>query len=223
MDKAKRKYPKTTKRGLTPRQRHILQVIKENLERRGYAPSMREIGTAVGLTSPSSVKHQLEVLEAKGYLRRDHRLPRAMEVIDPNADVPQLRRPEGEEESKPRYVPLVERVAAGTPVLSGQEIEALYPLPRELTGEGEVFLLRVRDDSMSGAAINLGDLVVVRRQPRAENGQIVAAQIGDETTVKIFDSTGARLWLRPDNPTHQPIEGHKARVLGPVTCVIRTL
>ncbi|MDR2374539.1 MAG: transcriptional repressor LexA [Bifidobacteriaceae bacterium] len=218
-----RKYPKTTQRGLTPRQRAILDVVKESLDRRGYAPSMREIGAAVNLTSPSSVKHQLEVIEAKGYLRRDRRIPRAMEVIDPNADMPQLLRPESQGEPKPRYVPLVSRIAAGSPILAEQQVEGLYPLPRELVGDGEVFMLRVHGDSMTGAAINDGDLVVVRRQPSAENGQIVAVQIGDEATVKTLDTSSNRVWLRADNPAHEPIEGHKARILGRVTCVIRTL
>ncbi|MDR2379494.1 MAG: transcriptional repressor LexA [Bifidobacteriaceae bacterium] len=222
MDQNK-KYPKMTKRGLTPRQRQILNVVKESLERRGYAPSMREIGSAVNLTSPSSVKHQLEVIEAKGYLRRDRRIPRAMEVIDENADMPQLLRPEGEAGPKPRYVPLIGRIAAGSPILAEQQVEGLYPLPRELVGDGEVFMLEVHGDSMIDAAIADGDLVVVRRQPTAENGQIVAAQIGDEATVKTLDTSGNRVWLRPANPAYQPIEGHKARVLGRVTCVIRRL
>ncbi|MDR1512506.1 MAG: transcriptional repressor LexA [Propionibacteriaceae bacterium] len=218
-----KKYPKTTQRGLSPRQRAILDVIKESLERRGYAPSMREIGDAVNLTSPSSVKHQLEVIEAKGYLRRDRRLPRAMEVIDPNADVPQLLRAGGAEESKPRYVPLVGRVAAGYPILAEQNVEALYPLPRELVGDGEVFMLTVHGDSMIDVAIADGDYVVVRRQPTAENGQIVAAQIGDEATIKTLDTSTNRVWLRPANPAYEPIEGHRARILGRVTCVIRSL
>ncbi|MDR2567044.1 MAG: transcriptional repressor LexA [Bifidobacteriaceae bacterium] len=217
-----KKYPKTTQRGLSPRQRAILDVIKESLERRGYAPSMREIGDAVNLTSPSSVKHQLEVIEAKGYLRRDRRLPRAMEVIDPNADMPQLLRP-GAEEPKPRYVPLVGRIAAGHPILAEQNVEALYPLPRELVGDGEVFMLTVHGDSMIDAAIANGDKVVVRRQPTAENGEIVVALIGDEATVKTLDTSTNRVWLRAANPAYEPIEGHKARILGRVTCVLRSL
>jgi repressor LexA len=184
---------------------------------------MREIGAVVQLTSPSSVKHQLEVIEAKGYLRRDRRIPRAMEVVDPNADMPQLLRPQGDSQPKPRYVPLVGQIAAGSPILAEQNVEGLYPLPRELVGDGEIFMLRVRGDSMIEAAIADGDLVVVRRQPTAENGQIVAAQIGDEATVKTLDTSSNRVWLKPANPAYEPIEGHKARVLGRVTCVIRAL
>jgi repressor LexA len=218
-----KKYRKTTERGMTPRQRQILDVIKDSLDRRGYAPSMREIGSAVNLTSPSSVKHQLEVLEDKGYLRRDRHTPRGMEVVDENADMPQRLRSMAETEPKPRYVPLVGRIAAGSPILAEQMIDGLYPLPREFVGDGEIFMLKVQGDSMIDAAIADGDLVVVRRQPTAENGEIVAAQMGDEATVKTLDTSGSRVWLRPANPAYEPIEGHRARILGRVTCVIRAL
>ncbi|MDR1187958.1 MAG: transcriptional repressor LexA [Bifidobacteriaceae bacterium] len=221
--KTRKKYRKTTERGMSPRQRQILDVIKESLERRGYAPSMREIGARVNLTSPSSVKHQLEVLEEKGYLRRDRHTPRGMEVVDENADMPQLLRPAADAEPKPRFVPLVGRFATGKPVLDEQMVDGLYPLPREFVGDGEVFMLKVNDDSMIDAAISDGDLVVVHRQPTAESGQIVAAQIGDEATVKTLDTSTKRLLLKPANPAYEPIEGHKARILGRVTCVIRAL
>jgi repressor LexA len=216
-------YPRTPKRGLTPRQRQIYDVIRESVHRRGYAPSMREIGDIVNLTSPSSVKHHLEVLEAKGYLRRDRRVPRAIEIVDRDADVPQLLRSPDGEEPKPRYVPLVGRIAAGTPILAEQMVDGLYPLPRELVGDGEVFMLRVQGDSMTGAAIENGDLVVVRRQPTAENGEIVAAQLGDEATVKTLTLKDGRAWLTPQNPAYEPIEAHRAHLLGRVVCVLRSL
>jgi repressor LexA len=184
---------------------------------------MREIGDAVNLSSPSSVKHQLEVLEAKGYLRRDPRVPRAIEVVNPEADVPQRLRAQEENEPAPRYVPLVGRIAAGTPILAEQMVDGLYPFPRELVGDGEVFMLRVQGDSMTGAAIEDGDLVVVRRQPTAENGQIVAAQLEDEATVKTLTFSDGRAWLTPENPSYQPIEAHKAHILGRVVAVVRAL
>jgi repressor LexA len=221
--KSKRPYPRTPERGLSPRQREIYDVILESVKRRGYAPSMREIAEIVHLTSPSSVKYHLEVLEAKGYLRRDRRVPRAIEVVDRDSDVPQLLRSAQEEESKPRYVPLVGRIAAGTPILAEQMVDGLYPMPRELVGDGEVFMLRVQGDSMTGAAIEDGDLVVVRRQPTAENGEIVAAQVGDEATVKTFTVDKGRVWLTPQNPAYEPIEALAAHILGRVVCVVRAL
>jgi repressor LexA len=184
---------------------------------------MREIGDAVQLSSPSSVKHQLEVLEAKGYIRRDPKVPRGLEVVDPDADVPQHLREVGPEQPRPRYVPLVGRIAAGSPILAEQMVDGLYPFPRELVGDGEVFMLKVQGDSMTGAAIEDGDLVVVRRQPTAEHGQIVAAQIDDEATVKTLTLDGKRVWLTPQNPAYQPIEAHRAHILGRVVCVVRSL
>ncbi|MDR2454162.1 MAG: transcriptional repressor LexA [Bifidobacteriaceae bacterium] len=221
--RVKKIYPRTPERGLTPRQKRIYEVIRQSVRRRGYAPSMREIGDAVGLSSPSSVKHQLEVLEAKGYLRRDAKVPRGVEVVDPEADVPQRLRGPQDEAPKPRYVPLVGRIAAGTPILAEEMVDGLYPFPRELVGDGEIFMLKVQGDSMTGAAIKDGDLVVVRRQPTAENGQIVAAQLEDEATVKTLTFAGGRAWLSPANPAYQPIEAHKAHILGRVVTVVRTL
>ncbi|MDR1441520.1 MAG: transcriptional repressor LexA [Bifidobacteriaceae bacterium] len=223
MEKPKRRYRKTTERGMSPRQRQILEVIKESLERRGYAPSMREIGTAVGLTSPSSVKHQLEVLETKGYLRRDGRTSRGIEVIDENSDMPQRLRPSADATPKPRYVPLVKRITASSTLLAEESVEGLYPLPREVVGDGEVFMLAVQDGSMTGAAIADGDWVVVRRQPTALDGQIVAVLIGDQAAIRILDTSSKRVWLKPGNPAYESVEGHKARILGRVTSVIRSL
>ncbi|MDR2253089.1 MAG: transcriptional repressor LexA [Bifidobacteriaceae bacterium] len=218
-----KEFPRTPKRGLTPRQRQIYEVILESVKRRGYAPSMREVGEIVKLSSPSSVKHQLEVLEAKGYIRRDPRVPRAIEVIDPTADVPQRLRASGEEQPAPRYVPLVGRIAAGTPILAEQMVDGLYPLPREFVGQGEVFMLKVQGDSMTGAGILDGDHVVVRSQPSAENGEIVAAQLDDEATVKTLVFEDGRAWLAPRNPAYERIEAIQAHILGRVVTVIRTI
>lgn len=224
--------------GLTPRQRRVLEVIREAVDRRGYPPSMREIGEAVGLTSTSSVAHQLAMLERRGFLRRDPNRPRAVEIRDVG-DVPdprtaaQARRPTsapsrpaeevGELDSRPSpsYVPLVGRIAAGGPVLAEELVEDVFPLPRQLVGEGNLFLLRVTGDSMVDAAICDGDWVVVRQQPVAENGDIVAAMIEGEATVKTFKRRDGRVWLLPHNPAYQPIPGEQATVLGRVVAVLR--
>ena len=210
--------------GLTARQRLVLQTIRASVDQRGYPPSMREIGEAVGLTSPSSVKHQLGVLEKKGYLRRDPNRPRAMEVVhaddsrvvgwDPEASEP-------EHVPAPTYVPVVGRIAAGGPILAEQVVEDVFPLPRQLVGEGELFLLRVRGDSMVDAAICDGDWVVVRRQQVAENGEIVAAMIDGEATVKTFQRKDGQVWLLPHNPAFDSIDGTHATILGKVTAVLR--
>ncbi|MDR1392734.1 MAG: transcriptional repressor LexA [Bifidobacteriaceae bacterium] len=209
---------------LTPRQREIYQVIVNSVKKRGYAPSMREIGRLVNLTSPSSVKHQLEALEVKGYLRRDRRLPRAIEVVELTVPaVPVDSAANSAQQSEPRYVPLVGQIAAGLPILAEQLVDGLYPFPRELVGEGDVFMLKVQGDSMTGAAIEDGDYVLVRRQPTAENGQIVAAQLGDEATVKTLTIDRGKVWLTPRNPAYQPISAKSAKILGRVVCVVRSL
>ena len=223
--------------GLTARQRRVLEVIRDAVERRGYPPSMREIGEAVGLTSPSSVAHQLVSLERKGYLRRDPHRPRAIEVCSPDAAVPpngtgvgpastkdDLEPDEtgsGDDRPVPAYVPLMGRIAAGGPILAEQAIEDVFPLPRQLVGEGSLFLLEVRGDSMLDAAICNGDWVVVRQQPVAENGEIVAAMIDGEATVKTFKRHGGHVWLLPHNKNYQPIAGDDATILGRVTAVLR--
>ncbi len=215
---------------LTPRQRLVLETIRASVEQRGYPPSMREIGEAVGLTSPSSVKHQLMVLERKGYLRRDPNRPRAIEVVHPDDSRAAGPLALGEEHLAPQdatpaptYVPLVGRIAAGGPILAEQVVEDVFPLPRQLVGEGELFLLRVSGDSMVDAAICDGDWVVVRRQPVAENGEIVAAMIDGEATVKTFSRRDGRTWLLPQNPAYEPIPAEDAVVLGRVVAVLRSL
>ena len=212
--------------GLTHRQRRVLEVIRDSVERRGYPPSMREIGEAVGLTSPSSVAHQLATLERKGFLRRDPNRPRAIEVMLPG----ELRRESAaavdETDSSaahptPSYVPLVGRIAAGGPILAEQVVEDVFPLPRQLVGDGQLFLLKVSGDSMIEAAICDGDWVVVRQQPVADNGDIVAAMIDGEATVKTFKRRDGHVWLLPHNPAYEPIDGDQATVLGRVVAVLR--
>jgi repressor LexA len=223
---------------LTPRQRGVLETIRASVDGRGYPPTMREIGEAVGLSSPSSVKHQLTVLERKGYLRRDPHRPRAMEVVDvdgrdrrapaPPPNLPSAAvapAPDGEsvEVPAPSYVPLVGRIAAGGPILAEQLVEDVFPLPRQLVGDGELFLLEVSGDSMIDAAICDGDWVVVRRQNVAEQGEIVAAMIDGEATVKTFRQRDGHTWLMPQNPAYAPIPGDESQVLGRVVAVLRSL
>lgn len=227
---------------LTPRQRKVLEVIRDWVERFGYPPSVREIGDAVGLTSTSSVHHQLRTLERKGYLRRDPHRTRAVDVRgpdDPAADGavdaagdtggadgdlgadaaagPLTRRPQ------PVFVPLLGDIAAGGPILAEQAVQSVFPLPREIVGEGELFLLNVRGDSMIDAAIRDGDWVVVRQQPVAENGEIVAAMIDGDATVKTLRRRDGHVWLLPANPAYDPIPGDDATVLGRVVAVLRRL
>jgi repressor LexA len=212
---------------LTWRQRKVLQVIRESVQRRGYPPSMREIGEAVGLTSTSSVSYQLSTLQNKGYLRRDAGRPRTVEVRLPGHK--SIRPEPGFDDEVPMditsqeaaYVPVVGRIAAGGPILAEQAIEDIFPLPRQLVGEGTLFLLKVVGDSMINAAIADGDWVVVRQQPVAENGDIIAAMIDGEATVKTFKRSGSHVWLMPHNPAYTPIPGDEADILGRVVAVLR--
>ncbi|MDQ2852040.1 transcriptional repressor LexA [Dermatophilaceae bacterium Sec6.4] len=224
--------------GLTTRQRRVLEVIRNSVDRRGYPPSLREIGEAVGLTSPSSVAHQLSMLERKGYLRRDPNRPRAIEVISPDQDQDQRgyrggasvsaatdtdvdETGVGDRRPAATYVPVVGRIAAGGPILAEEAVEDIFPLPKQLVGEGDLFLLKVVGDSMVEAAICDGDWVVVRQQPTASNGDIVAAMLDNEATVKTFKRTDGKVWLLPHNPAYDPIDGDDAVVLGKVTAVLR--
>ena len=204
--------------GLTPRQRRVLEVIRDSVERRGYPPSMREIGEAVGLTSTSSVAHQLASLQRKGFLRRDANRPRAVEVTLPGAHD---ATGEGDARPVPAYVPVVGRIAAGGPILAEELIEDVFPLPRQLVGNGQLFMLQVKGDSMIDAAIAEGDWVVVRQQPTADNGDIVAAMIDGEATVKTFRRRDGHIWLLPSNDSYSPIAGDEATILGRVTAVLR--
>ncbi|NYI99932.1 repressor LexA [Nocardioides thalensis] len=218
--------------GLTPRQQRVLATIKDSIEERGYPPSMREIGSAVGLTSTSSVAHQLRVLEEKGYLKRDPNRPRALEVFLPEIMAARRSISAGEESSVDETgigdvapaatnVPVVGRIAAGGPILAEERIEDVFPLPKQLVGDGQLFLLEVSGESMIDAAICHGDYVVIRQQNTAENGEIVAAMIDGEATVKTFQRKDGQVWLLPHNPAFEPIDGTHATILGKVTAVLR--
>lgn len=212
---------------LSDKQREILGVIQASVARRGYPPSMREIAEAVGLASLSSVSHQLGQLELSGYLRRDPNRPRALEVLidlepDPAhaADSDALPGPSVGDAA---MVPLVGRIAAGIPITADQMVEEVVPLPRQLVGKGELFMLTVVGDSMIDAAICDGDWVVVRQQSTAENGEIVAAMLDNEATVKVFKQRDGHTWLLPQNSAYEPILGDHATVLGKVVAVLRSV
>ena len=213
-------YADTMSEALTPRQREILNVISTSMQERGYPPSVREIGEAVGLNSPSTVHNHLNTLQKMGFLRRDPTKPRALEVrFDTNSEVAMERRPS-------RHVPLIGEVAAGTGLLAQQNVEDLIPLPTDFTGEGELFMLRVRGDSMIDAGILDGDFVVARQQQTADNGDIVVAGIpGDEATVKTFKKSGNKITLVPANPTMEPMvfTSDEVSVFGKVVTVMRRL
>ncbi len=214
--------------GLTRRQQAILDVIRDSVERRGYPPSIREICESAGLASTSSVAHQLAMLERKGFLRRDPNRPRAVDVRSGASakKAKAARRALAISDSAPRgdapvFVPVVGRIAAGGPILAEQMIEDLFPLPKALVGDGTLFLLKVVGDSMIDAAIADGDWVVVRQQPTADNGDIVAAMIDGEATVKTLQRRDGHVWLMPHNPAYSPIDGDEATVLGKVVTVLR--
>src|SRR4051812_23110826 len=210
--------------GLTQRQRLVLEYIHRSVTERGYPPSMREIGEAVGLTSPSSVKHQLASLERKGFIRRDPNRPRAIEVQLPDAAESAIDvTASGDAAPQATYVPVVGRIAAGGPILAEQAVEDVFPLPKQLVGDGQLFLLKVVGDSMVEAAICDGDWVVVRQQSDAVNGDVVAAMLDGEATVKTFKRKDGHLWLMPHNPAYEPIDGEHAVILGRVQAVLRKI
>ncbi|SCG35592.1 transcriptional repressor LexA [Micromonospora inositola] len=213
-------FPDPATIDLTARQRRILEFIRTWVERHGYPPSVREIGEAVGLVSPSSVAYQLKELEKKGFLRRDPNRPRAVDVRAPSDADDELARAQ---RPTPAYVPMLGRIAAGGPILAEQAVEDIFPLPRELVGEGEVFMLQVKGDSMLDAAICDGDWVVVRQQPTAEAGDIVAAMLDGEATVKTYRRRDGHVWLMPQNPAFDPIPGDDATIMGRVVAVLRRI
>jgi repressor LexA len=225
-----------TELGLTPRQGKILQVIRDSVQQRGYPPSMREIGEAVGLVSTSSVSYQLSVLQRKGYLHRDVGRPRTVEVRRPG--YPAVRPgPSANGTGKAELVadgmdiasqetarvPLVGQIAAGVPITAEQMVDDFFQLPRQLVGDGSLFVLKVAGDSMIGAAIADGDWVVIREQKDAENGEIVAAMIDGEATVKTLKRVDGHVWLIPHNPAYSPIIDDKAEIMGKVVSVLRRL
>ena len=213
------------RKGLSAKQLAVLDAIRQSVTSRGYPPSMREIGDAVGLASLSSVTHQLNQLELSGYLRRDPNRPRALEIL---IDTP---RPESVTATSDTptligdaaMVPMVGRIAAGIPITADQQIDEVFPLPRQLVGKGDLFMLKVVGDSMIEAAICDGDWVVIRKQNTAENGEIVAAMLDDEATVKVFRQRDGHTWLLPRNSAFEPIVGDYAVILGKVVAVMRAV
>lgn len=202
---------------LTEVQQRIIEVIRESMTRRNYAPSMREIGEAVGLSSTASVSHQLNNLELRGFISRDPRRPRTIDLLgDYEANGEMIK-------ADAAMVPLVGRIAAGGPITAEQNVEDVFALPRQLVGQGELFLLKVVGESMIDAAICDGDWVVVRQQQSAENGDIVAALLEDEATVKTFKQRDGHTWLLPRNSAFEPILGDHAVILGKVVAVLRTV
>ena len=229
---------------LDARARAVYEAVREAVTAHGYPPSMREIGATVGLTSPSSVKHQLDKLERLGLVRRDPNRPRALEVLVPERpdDEPEDPAPArlaesggpapsptlpGVVEGEAVAVPLVGRIAAGSPILAEQSIEDVVALPRRLTGDGELFMLEVHGDSMVEAAICDGDWVVVRSQADASNGDTVAALLDDvdgaTATVKVLSRRDGHQWLLPRNADYAPIPGDQATIMGKVVAVLRSL
>jgi repressor LexA len=205
---------------LSERQQEILVFIEKTVGERGYPPSVREIGEAVGLASPSTVHSHLHTLQKLGYLRRDATKPRAMEVTaDTASGTTAERRPT-------RHVPLVGDVAAGVGVLAQEQVEELVPLPADFTGDGELFMLRVRGDSMIDAGILDGDFIVARVEPKVVNGDVVVAGIpGDEATVKTYFRKDRRVVLEPANSTMEPMtfEPSEVQVYGKVVTILRKL
>ncbi|RFD79982.1 LexA family transcriptional regulator [Gardnerella vaginalis] len=222
---------------LTERQRNIIDAIQNSLAIHGFPPSFREIGEAVGLRSPSSVKHQLRALEEKGILRISANKGRAIEIINDTVPVAKNASNTSQHYSQAvdvslyetdavinsHDVPLVGRIAAGTPITAEQHIEDVMRLPERLTGTGNLFMLEVHGDSMIDAAICDGDYVVVREQHEAINGDIVAALLDNEATVKTFRNDNGHVWLIPHNPAYSPIDGSHATIMGKVVTVLRKL
>lgn len=218
---------------VTDRQLRILAHIHSHASAHSYPPSLREIATAVGLASPSTVKHHLDALERAGFLQRIPGLPRALEVSErgrdllghstPASDVVTVEVPIAHVNEEGSSIPLVGRIAAGTPITAEQYIEDVFQLPTRLTGHGDLFMLEVHGDSMVDAGILDGDYVVVRAQNTANDGEIVAAMIEEEATVKVLSHRAGHVWLLPRSPNHAPIPGDSATILGRVVTVLRSL
>jgi repressor LexA len=202
---------------LTERQRKILDFITSTVEDRGYPPSVREIGDAVGLHSPSSVHAQLATLAQKGMLTKDATKPRAIRVERPDRQAAVASRSDVVE------VPLVGQIAAGGPILAEENVEEQLPLPKDLVGSGTLFALKVKGDSMIGAGIFDGDTVIIRQQQTANDGEMIAALIDDEATVKTLSRKGGKVRLIAENPAYDPIEPEEMSVLGKVVAVLRRI
>jgi repressor LexA len=201
-------------KGLTKRQREILAYVMDSMQERGYPPSVREIGTALGLTSSSTVHSHLAALEKKGFIHRDPSKPRAIEILKDGASQPPKRMVN---------VPVLGRIAAGQPIFAEENIEDVFPLPRDFVREDAAFILRVRGDSMIEAGIHDGDYLVVRQQATANNGEIVAAMLGEEATVKRFYRERDHIRLQPENSTMSPIIARDVTILGKAVGLIRRL
>lgn len=201
---------------LTDRQRQVLEYIRSTVEQRGYPPSVREIGDAVGLSSPSSVHAQLNSLVEAGMIRKDPSKPRAIVVVD-ETPAPAIQ------DRRMRDVPLLGRIAAGTPILAAEQVDEVMPLPTELVGDGPVFLLEVKGDSMVDAGIHEGDLVAVHKQSDARDGEIVACLIGDEeATVKRLQRKDGKVYLHSENPAYEPmVFSDGVELIGKVVSVLR--
>lgn len=240
MARKAKKSDQPTLESLSARQRRILEVIHDAVMLRGYPPSIREIGDATGLQSTSSVAYQLKQLEEKGFLRRDPNKPRAVDVRHfPNADDSKKPgRKTGttknvaefatgdipEEASAPTYIPVVGRIAAGSPITAEENIDTYFPMPDDIVGNGELYMLQVVGDSMQDAGILNGDWVIIRSQSVAEEGEFVAALLdGEEATVKEFHRDSSGVWLLPHNDAYSPIKGDEAEIMGKVVSVFRKL
>lgn len=213
---------------LSARQREILEMIARFIDTNGYPPTMQEIGDAVGLNSLASVTHQLNQLALAGYIRRNPKLSRSIELLLPvdtgnDADAGSGGLSNITPLGDAAMVPLVGRIAAGYPITAEQNVDEVVPLPRNLVGNGNLFMLEVHGDSMIDAAICDGDLVVVREQKTAENGEIVAAMLDGEATVKVFRQRDGHTWLLPQNSAYEPILGDQAEIQGKVVAVLRSV
>lgn len=236
MGRKKASTAKNDYASLSERQRRILNVISDAVMLRGYPPSIREIGDAAGLQSTSSVAYQLKQLEEKGFLRRDPNKPRAVDVRHLNTDdaekkpgrkakdVPDTSTRGPEESAAVAYIPVVGRIAAGAPITAEENIDTYFPMPDEVVGGGELYMLQVVGDSMQDAGILNGDWVIIRSQSVAEEGEFVAALLdGSEATVKEFHRDSSGVWLLPHNDAYPPINGDDAEIMGKVVSVFRKL
>lgn len=214
---------------ISARQQMILDVVQESIETVGYPPSVREIAAKVGLASPSTVKHHLDALERRGLIRRHPRHPRALDIRSSSRETSSDNAPTSKVVEVPAIVadgdetvaPLVGRIAAGAPITAEQMVDDYFTLPTRVTGGGQLFVLEVHGDSMQEAAILDGDFVVIRAQSVAEDGEIIAAMINDEATVKVLSHKDGHQWLMPRNENYAPINGDDATILGKVVTVIR--
>lgn len=204
---------------LSPRQQMIFDFIKDEVKKKGYPPSVREIGEAIGLRSSSTVHAHLAKLEHKGYIRRDRTKPRAIEILQPDPPSPLQFQP-----AQMMVVPLLGRVAAGVPILAEENIESYISIPRDMVRQGtNQFCLKVKGDSMIDAGILDGDTILVRQQNYAENGEIIVAMLDDEATVKRFYRLQDKVKLQPENPAYEPIFSRDAVILGKVVAVFRLI